>query len=227
MRVKGSIVLPSLMILSVAFGANARDALPSASTPVSNAFSWTFDGRTEPEKIPAHVRYGMFVKRYLVDIRTQLIQELPAQDDAILRALATDDEQKSYAELLQYEQSMQKLCQRRTVRDAVSLAVDNQRIVDEFRARKVQRYNAAFNLLSPAGRQIVESFVEKTIVPSTRASLVDLVEWARQKPEEYLQGLAIDCHVAETGELPNWVRQRIEEHAQQTSHEATASSTQE
>lgn len=211
-------LLSSLISALAMVNVSAGEIAPGTMTDA--AYSWVINGRTEPEKIPDRVRYGMFVKRYLIDIRNHLIQDLPARDDTILRFMAVEDEQKSYAELLQYREAMRKFCTTRAIRDGVSLARENQRIVDEFYAIRVRRYLASFDALSPAGRSIVDAFIETTIVPNSRASVVDMVEWVKQKPDEYLQGLEIDCHVAETGRLPAWLQEEMDRRMQQVSPDA-------
>lgn len=208
-------LVPGLVVLA-AVNLSAGEPAPGTDhTMTDAAYSRVIDGRTEPEKIPDQVRYGMFVKRYLIDIRDNLIQDLPARDDAILHALAVEDEQKSNAELRQYQESMRQLCQSRTIRDAVSLARENKRIVDEFYATGVRRYLGSFDALSPAGRKIVDSFIETTIVPNSQASVLDGVEWAKQHPDEYLHDLEIACHVAETGQLPVWLEVELDRRMQQ------------
>lgn len=160
------------------------------------------DGAVEPRKIPDRVRYGMFVKRYLPGIRDQLFLKLSPQDDAILISLAEQDQPDEYAEGLEYQNAMKRICRNRGNKNAVSLAHEEKRVVEDYYERRVNRYRKAIGSLSPIGREIVETFVENTIVPHSRAAVFDIVAWAKADPASYLENFAVSCHVAETGELP-------------------------
>lgn len=168
------------------------------------------DGAVEPEKIPDRVRYGMFVKRYSLDIRDHLIQKLSHQDDAILNSVVAQDEVAEQSEDAQYQADMLTLCLNRGNKTPVAVARDLEQVVDAFYDRRVNRYLRGFASLSPPGRQVVESYIANTIVPHSMATVFDSVAWAKNDPTDFLESLAISCYVAETGELPEELKQRLD-----------------
>lgn len=182
------------------------------------------DGATEPENIPDRVRYGMFVKRYAIDIRNHLVQKLPSQDDAILNSLAVQDEAAEQGEGVLYQKAVLNFCTSRRNKAAVSLAREVERLVEDYYVRRVNRYRQGIESLSPTGRQIVENFIENSIVPNSRAAVFDGVAWARSDPDSYLEHVDIRCHVAETGELPAEIKKQFDEYVQQRRAEFDESS---
>lgn len=202
-------------LLFVSSTAASGEISGSSVLPSSNMQSSYIDGAKEPERMPDRVRYGVFVKGYLSGIQAHLVNELSAKDDAILVALAMSDEAAERNENALYEQEVLEFCLSRHNRSALALARQSDEIVTEYYQRRVARYISGIGSLSPQGRRVVDTFIDDSIVPHSKAAVLGDVAWAKEDPADYLASLEVRCHVAETGALPEGIQQRFDEYVEE------------
>jgi hypothetical protein len=172
-----------------------------AVTPIS--------GARDPSRVPYSHKYSFFIATYPT-FREVLLPQLSGDDDAILSALADQEEYWVGVENAQHMESLRSVCAVRQSLNAVALANRIDSLAKQFRDNRGNRYRNAMRQLSTEGRQAVEEFVETSIVPGIETGLPNIVEYARANPSEYKDSVEIDCYVADHGELPPDVKEMAE-----------------
>lgn len=167
-------------------------------------------GANEPDKVPYFTKYSVFVSVYHA-FRDSLLQQLSANDDAILSVLAAEEQYWLDGENARYMESMRSLCGSRDSLNAVQLATRSEKLADNFNNNRANRYRTAMRALSAGGKQAVAEFIESTIVPGISTGLSNTVNYAKSDPDGFVSSFEITCYVMINGDFPPDVKASMEE----------------
>lgn len=205
--------LATVLATSSGFG-DEQECEPITVRESPNLYN-VYDGSTEPDMIPDHVKYRIFESMYNVYL-DKLVQELSARDHAILDALITEREYWQLSENARYEREILGLCAQWSNMDPVTVAVEYERIAEEFNARGADRTRQAIEALSGEGRQVVEKFIAETITPQLSYPRTNSVDSAKEDPDSITSHMEIMCHTITYGEPPPEIQRVMDCLRQQT-----------
>lgn len=186
-----------------------EEQCPPIQTVESPDLYYRYEGQTEPDKIPDHLKYRMFVGTYNVYL-DELVQNLSRRDHAILSNLKVDADNWRIADSEQYGRDFLNLCTSSSNMDAVEYAQEYERIAAQSNNRYVERVRKAFNLLSSDGRQLVENYIAEKITPELSHPIKTGVDYALEDPEQTLFEREFMCYMQINGEHPPEVARFIE-----------------
>lgn len=182
---------------------------PPIKTVVSPDLYFRYEGETEPDKIPDHLKYRVFVLKYNIYL-DELVQHLSRQDHAILSNLKIDADTWRFADNEQYSRDFLNLCTSSSNMDAVVYAREYERIAAESNNRFAERVRRAFNSLSSDGRQLVENYIAEKITPKLSHPIKTPVDYALEDPEQTLFGRELMCYMQINGEPRPEMKKAIE-----------------
>lgn len=182
---------------------------PPIKTVVSPDLYFRYEGETEPDKIPDHLKYRRFVGVYNIYL-DELVQHLSRQDHAILSNLKIDADTWRFADNEQYSRDFLNLCTSSSNMDAVAYAREYERIAAESNNRFAERVRRAFNSLSSDGRQLVENYIAEKITPKLSHPIKTAVDYALEDPEQTLFQRELMCYMQINGEPPPKLARMIE-----------------
>lgn len=168
-----------------------------------------YEGLTEPDKIPDHVKYRVFVSMYNIYL-DELVQKLSPRDHTILDTLQVGTEHWQTAESVRYGSEFLDLCRKSSNIDAVTFAREYERIAAESNNRGADRTRQALDSLSNNGRQAVDRFIEERITPALSFPVKNSVDDALEDPEDTMFNLEIICYMQINGELPPEAQRTME-----------------
>ena len=168
-----------------------------------------YEGLTEPDKIPDHVKYRVFVSMYNIYL-DELVQKLSPRDHTILDTLQVGTEHWQTTESVRYGSEFLDLCTKSSNMDAVTFAREYERIAAESNNRGADRTRRALDSLSSDGRQAVDRFIEERITPKLSFPRTNSVDNALRDPEETMFSLEIMCYMQINGEFPAEVQRKME-----------------
>ena len=174
-----------------------------------------YEGLTEPDKIPDHVKYRVFVSMYNIYL-DELVQKLSPRDHTILDTLQVGTEHWQTAESVRYGSEFLDLCTKSSNMDAVTFAREYERIAAESNNRGADRTRQALDSLSSDGHQAVERFIEERITPKLSWPVKNSVDSALEDPEGTMFNLEIMCYTQINGQPPPEIQRMMECFRQQT-----------
>jgi len=186
-----------------------EELCPPSKTVESPDLYFRYEGATEPDKIPDHRKYRVFVMKYNVYL-DELVQKLSTQDHAVLHNLKISEDGARVTDNDLYGQAFLNLCATSIHMDAVTYAKEAKRIADESNDRFVLRVEQAFASLSSNGRQLVEQYIAEEITPSQSHQIKTIVDYAIEDPEQILFHRELTCHQQMTGELHPILKRTME-----------------
>lgn len=211
----------AILVLALAIVLECRadeQQCPPIKTVVSPDLYFRYEGATEPDKIPDHLKYRVFVLKYNIYL-DELVQYLSRQDHAILSNLKVDAENWRIANNEQYSRDFLNLCTSSSNMDAVAYAREYERIAAESNNRFAERVQRAFNSLSSDGRQLVNKYIAGEITPKLSHPIKTAVDYAMENPEQTLFEREWMCYMQINSEPPPKLARMIECTRQQSEAE--------
>lgn len=208
------------LILASSFTVSKVMAEADNNDPPNATTGHVSDGSLEPDKIPKTARYAFLISGYELRVRPALADKLSPEDEKVLRELAARNRIDQEPINESYNQARLHLCANRHSMSPVALAQAWTKIIEEWRAKTEARYEQGLNALSKPGRQLVEEFVETSIVPGIKTSARgDAVQTARDDPEIFMEEVEIECYYVENGRFPPHVQEEFDRVIQEMDEE--------